>query len=118
MAKKSERQMLREQSIREELQEILAMFDALGRSYDTIADKSGITESFVRFDGFDANDVLEHEYLRLLRQMDSISRRDRAINSHSPRLRGYRLMMQAWRNSRDKENLTKEDVLRIIHPTG
>jgi len=117
MARKSQRQMARERFIRDEVREIFAMFRALGRSYDALPDKSGIDEllaGFVRFDGFDGNN--ESEHLHIAHQLASISRDIQAFDSHGQRLRGYQMMVRAWNSARDKENLTKEDILRIIRP--
>jgi uncharacterized protein YfbU (UPF0304 family) len=57
---KSQRQIRRDRLVYEEVQEIFAMFRALQCSYDAIADKTGIVESLVHFDGFDANNEGEH----------------------------------------------------------
>jgi len=88
MAKKSQRQAARDEAIRNEVREIFAMFRALRRSYDALADKSGITEHAIAFDGFDANKDDEHEYLRIARGMELSSRDIQAFNSHMPRLAG------------------------------
>ena len=90
------------------------MFLALRRAYDALPDKSGIDESQIEFGGFDANDDREHEFLQVGYRLACVNRNIRVFDSHFQRLRGYEMMLQAWRNSRDKENLTKEDVLRII----
>jgi uncharacterized protein YfbU (UPF0304 family) len=113
MARKSERNMLRDKFINNEVREIFAMFRALRRSYDAIPDKSGIEDWRITFDGFDANNDTEQEYLRIGRELGVLTRDIRVFNSHMPRLPGYEMMLQEWRNSRDKENLTKEDILRI-----
>ena len=113
MARKSQRQMAREKWVKDEVREILAMFRALRRAYDALPDKSGIAEHLITFDGFDANDDREHEYLQAAREI-TILRGPEVPNSHMPRLQGYQMMMQAWRNSHDRENLSKEDILRII----
>jgi uncharacterized protein YfbU (UPF0304 family) len=115
MARTSQRQMARERLVTDEAREMFAMFCALRRSYDALPDKSGIDESQITFDGFDANDDEEYEYLQVAHRLASISRDIQAFDSHFPRLRGYRMMMQAWRGSRDRENLTKEDIIRIIN---
>jgi uncharacterized protein YfbU (UPF0304 family) len=115
MARKSKRQTLRDRVITEEVREIFAMCRALRRSYDALPDTSGIDKSIITFDGFDANDEHEHEYLRVARQLATVGHDIEVFNSHMPRLRGYEMMVQAWRRSKDKENLSKEDILRIIN---
>jgi uncharacterized protein YfbU (UPF0304 family) len=111
MGKKSQRQMDRERWIREEVREILAMFRTLKRSYEELPDKTGIDENLITFDGFDGNN--EHEHLQAGQQIAGCTRGLDVHDSHMPRLRGYQMMLQAWKSTRDKENLTKEDLLRI-----
>ncbi len=101
--------------VEQELKEILAMFRALRRAYDALPDKSGIEESDITLDGFDANDDLEHEYLKVGHRLALVNRDIQVFDSHFPMLRGYQMMLGAWRNSRDRENLTKEDILRIMN---
>ena len=67
MAKKSRRQTLREQSTKDEVLEIFAMFQALQRSYAALPDKSGIDESQITFEGFDGNN--EDEHLRVAHEL-------------------------------------------------
>jgi uncharacterized protein YfbU (UPF0304 family) len=112
MARRSNRQMEREKWVKDEVRGILAMFRALRRAYEVLSDKSGIDESLVTFDGFDGNN--EDEHLRAAREVSIATREPEIPNSHMPRLRGYQMMMEAWRSSHDKENLTKADILRII----
>jgi uncharacterized protein YfbU (UPF0304 family) len=114
MAKKSQLQIVREKYIREEVLEFFEMFRVLRQSYDDLPDKSGIDENLITFDGFDANDPNENLYLQAAREIAMYSRDFDVFDSHMPRLRGYQRMLQAWRESSNKENLTKEDILRII----
>ena len=112
MANKSKRQTLHEQSVRDEVLEIYEMFQALNRSYAALPDKSGIEESQITFAGFDGNN--EDEHLRVAHKLALCHRDIQAFNSHIPVLAGYRMMLQTWRLSQDKENLTKKEILRII----
>ena len=112
MGGKSKRQTDREKWAVEEVREILSMFRSLQRSYKGLPDKSGIDERLITFDGFDGNN--ESEHLRAAHQIAIATRGPDAPNSHMPRLRGYQMMLQAWKSSRDKESLTKEDIIRII----
>lgn len=112
MGRKSKRQMDGEKRIRDEVLEILAMFRALQRSYEGLPDKSGIEKYLIEFDGFDGNN--EPEHLRAAQEIAACTRGLDVFDSHMPRLRGYQMMLQKWKSSRDKENLTKEDILRII----
>jgi uncharacterized protein YfbU (UPF0304 family) len=112
MARKSRLQMARESLARDEVVEIIAMFRALGRSYDALPDKSGIAESLIRFDGFDAHN--EADYLTAAEMIAGGSRDINVYDSHMPRLRGYQMMLEGWRSSHDRDNLTKTDILRIL----
>jgi len=112
MRRKSQRQMNRDRLIKDEVQEILAMYRALQDSYDRLSDKGGINAELITFDGFDGNN--EDEYLRAAREIAVATRGAGVPNSHMPRIRGYQLMLQRWRSSHNKEDLTKEDILRIV----
>ena len=87
MARKSQRQMARAKWVKDDVREIYAMFHALRTAYDALPDKSGIDESFITFDGFDANN--EDEYLEAARELAAASREIQAFNSHMPRVSGY-----------------------------
>ena len=89
-----------------EVYEIQRMFRVLERCYEQLPDKSGINSHWLKYEGFDANDPYE---FRLLQYADH-------RNSHWPMLATYRRMLSKWQSSRDRENLTKEDILRIIDP--
>lgn len=67
MRRKSQRQMNHDRLIKDEVQEILAMFRALQDSYDRLSDKGGINAELITFDGFDGNN--EDEYLRAAREI-------------------------------------------------
>lgn len=104
MAQKSKMQQLREQQARKEVAEVKAMFAAMKRSYDGLADKSGVENPELIFDGFDANDDYESHHARIA-----------GMNSHMPRLSDYMKMIERWGQSADKLNLTKQDLIRIGH---
>jgi uncharacterized protein YfbU (UPF0304 family) len=86
------------------IREIRTMFRALEASYDRLEDKSGIDQVLIRFDGFDAHDRYESRFLPYVNWMDS----------HMQRLPYYKRLLQHWRESRDKENLSKGDIVRIV----
>ena len=88
------------------LDNILKMFHVLKTCYDRLPDRSGIAPEDIRFNGFDANDPYESKFN--LYSGDG--------NSHMKRLPWYRLMLDRWRASADKENLTHEDIVRITAP--
>jgi uncharacterized protein YfbU (UPF0304 family) len=99
-----------------EVMDILDMHRALERAYDALEDKAGIEEYGVRFSGFDGNNETDQfGYLRHLRETGrwtEFKLRDDG-NSHMPTLGRYRAMLAVWRTTRDKHELTKDDVSRI-----
>lgn len=104
MAKPSKTEQFREQQARKEVAEVRAMFAAMQRCYDALADKSGVENPELIFDGFDSNDDYEWHHARIA-----------GMNSHMPRLNDFMTMVQRWNNSADKEKLTKQDLVRISH---
>jgi uncharacterized protein YfbU (UPF0304 family) len=113
MAKKSASNQMRDDSIRKEIREIFDMFDVLERCYDELPDKIGITESFVRFDGFDAQRKPDEDYYRVGLEMTTGSRGRQVFASHMPRVQGYLGMVSRWKTSKNQNKLTKEDIIRI-----
>ncbi len=100
-----------------EVIEILDMFSFIKRTYDELADKSGIEEFRVRFAGFDGNYETRqlgyaHHFLERGDRFKEIDRRA-DLNSHCPVLEPYRHMLAEWNKSKDKYHLTKDDLLRI-----
>lgn len=91
---------------RELLNNLLEMFRVLKVCYDRLPDKGGITPDCVRFDGFDGNDPYESKF-------NCYSGR---MNSHGARMPWYKLLLERWQSSADKENLTREDIERITAP--
>jgi uncharacterized protein YfbU (UPF0304 family) len=114
MAKKSSSRQFYENSIRDEINEIRQMFAVLKRCFDGLADKSGIEEDRLRFDGFDA--LNESDYYNVAHDIARISN-EPTIDSHSRRLGWYQLLVKRWRDSADKQNLTKKDLIRITAPS-
>ena len=101
MARKpSKAEQLREQRARQEVAEIREMFAAMQGCYDALTDKSGVQNPELIFDGFDGNNERHHAKIA-------------GMNSHMPRLNGYMMMVQRWRESADRQNLTKRDLIRI-----
>jgi len=102
-----------------EVLEILNMFDKLNLTYQALPDKSDIEELQIQFLGFWGNG--ESKYLNYLRFC--VERQEKYVwliqndryDSHVPILGRYRNMLKEWKNSNNKYNLTKDDVLRIIN---
>jgi|SRR5216683_2620984 len=109
--------------ISHEVHDILTMFEQLARVYKGLKDKAGISKDSLAFAGFDGNDPLEIKYMvytrRLLdkkqrmRYATSVTRADDGGNSHTPRLQQYREMVRKWQASANRNELTKEDIIRI-----
>jgi uncharacterized protein len=101
-----------------EVLDILSMHRALKFGYDALKDKSGIEESRVTFVGFDGNnETTLMGYTRWFCDSDGgrfkeLNRGD-DFNSHDPMLANYRAMLTEWEKSKDKNRLTKDDIIRI-----
>jgi uncharacterized protein YfbU (UPF0304 family) len=80
------------------------MFAALRSSYDRFEDKRGINKSLISFDGFNRESPIEAKFCRFF---------DR-IASPIDRLPYYQRLLEAWKRSKDRQNLTREDLLRIL----
>lgn len=105
-----------------EVLDILDMFRAIKRSYNKLEDKSGISEYKIHFCGFDGNDRTELKYLsysrffctsREIKFKELTKEKNFSFNSHMPKLNMYRSMLTEWKNSKNKGDLTKKDLLRI-----
>jgi uncharacterized protein YfbU (UPF0304 family) len=109
----------RREQVREEVLEILDMFVRFTEAYESLRDKAGIKDCWIKFDGFDGN--TEHEHKLALweiaggcpyRNLGDISDRD---SRSSNTLRRYRHMVEVWKGSRKPSSLTKEDLVRITN---
>lgn len=114
MAKVTPLQLARRDAIWKQIKEILAMFESLGQAYERFGEKAGVSREDVQFDGFDARDEQEAEYLRAGQDMTRGNREPVVFDSHMPRLAGYLAMLERWRSCRDANNLTLEDLKRIV----
>jgi uncharacterized protein YfbU (UPF0304 family) len=103
----------------EEVINILDMFDNLKRCFDALPPKSGIEEGRVKFPGFDGNhETKQMAYARYFcdgrtPRFTDLPRANN-FNSHMQSLPRYRSMLHEWERSTDKNNLTKDDILRIV----
>ena len=98
--------------------EVLAMFSVLKDSYDKLDDKSGIKEGLITFVGFSGNDETDHMayaeyYCREGSFAELFNLPDFSFNSHFPMLDRYKRQIDAWTQSAQKYELTREDILRI-----
>ncbi len=96
----------------QEVLDILTMFQVLRQSFECLADKSGIEEGAVRFDGFDGNnETKQMGYTRYYCTLppDGRFKGDvdvKNLNSHSYRLLRYRAMLAEY--NRIKEERPKD----------
>ena len=109
-----------------EVVKILDMHRALKRSYEALADKSGIKEYGIKFAGFDGNnETAQMAYARYFCKQDGgkFTELDRGddFNSHSPELDVYRCMLEVWEKTGKSHELTREQILKIlaarVHPS-
>jgi len=98
---------------------ILDMFATMKRTVEMIDDKTGIDIYLTQFSGFDGNnEPTERAYANFFCHEQSSPRFTELdfpadLNSHSPTIDAYRRMLIEWENSKDKYELTKEDIIRI-----
>src|SRR4051812_18058480 len=83
--------------------EIRQMFSAFEGSYEQLEDKCGINKDDLRFRGFDANDPYESRF-----------NGGSGLNSHGTMMPYYKRLLEAWKHSPDRANLTKDDLHRIL----
>jgi uncharacterized protein YfbU (UPF0304 family) len=101
-----------------EVLDVLDMHWALQISYEALEDNGGIDENRLRFHGFDGNDETGHmAYAKHLVEDEQkfSGLQIKGFNSHCPTLDRYRSMLTEWENSSEKYELTKGDIIRIIH---
>lgn len=100
-----------------EVLNILDMFSVVKRTYEELVDKAGIDDWTVSFSGFDGNnESLQFGYTYFLVKKQGKFHwviQDNQFNSHAPVLDSYRRMVEAWRESKNQYELTKDDIIRI-----
>ena len=105
----------------QEVIDILSMYRSLTYSYQKLEDKSGIEESDIRFPGFDGNnETNQYSYtnyfiIELDRFKELTGGSEYAdFNSHCPMLDLYRRMLSKWKNLKDRNNLTEDEIISIV----
>lgn len=98
--------------------DVMTMFDAMQVAYDRLEDRSGIDAHRVLFYGFDGNDESSHmRFARFYCEREQAFQHLRTgadrFNSHMPTVELYRPMVAAWKQSDEKTQLTKDDLIRI-----
>lgn len=105
-----------------EVRDVLNMYVALNIAYDQMEDKSGIDPHSILFPGFDGNGESSHlayaSFLRASNLWQTVFRASRSddLNSHCPELQRYQIMLDRYNQSADLNQLTRDDVLRIVAP--
>jgi uncharacterized protein YfbU (UPF0304 family) len=95
------------------------MYFAIQRSYDALDDKTGIEEGRTKFPGFDGNH--ETAYMGYARFVVEKEGRFRFLmpysedfNSHTPMLDQYRRMIDVWKLTKNRYELTRDDIIAIL----
>lgn len=104
-----------------EVLEILDMYRALTFSYQHLDNKSEIDETEIRFRGFDGNnETSQYSYTQYfivdLGRFDELTygAKYSNFNSHCPMLDRYHRMVAVWKQCRDKFNLSKDEIRKIL----
>ena len=100
---------------------ILEMHRMLKYGFDRLENKTDIDAHAINFAGFDGNnETKQMAYARFVcakgtGRYEELDTGD-DFNSHSPTLPRYRSMLERWRASADKYQLSKDDIVRIVAP--
>ena len=105
--------------------DVLAMHDALQRSFERLADKAGLSESDVAFHGFSGNEETHllafAQYIRDSGQWDWMLK-GKDLDSHFPTEWRYKAMLEKWKPiepiERKAARLSKEDIKEILEEPG
>lgn len=107
----------------EEVTEVLRLYRALRQGFARLsdADKKGIDEEKLKFEGWDLNDPVEGRFIgyvdhlaKLNQFKGSNNQENDEGNSHSENREWYRRMVKARKQSADPAELTRDDILRIL----
>jgi uncharacterized protein len=101
------------------VREVMNMYDALQRSYDALDDKQGIEEERTKFPGFDSDYELEHlGYARFVVEREGrfsyLKLHSQDFNSHTPMLDQYRRMIDSWKLTANRYELTRDDITAML----
>ena len=107
----------------EEVIEILNMYRAITFSYQNSDDKEGISESDIRFEGFDLND--QYEGKRVIYARYFINNLNRFVelkyekayadcNSHWCKMSDYRRMLNIWKELNKEMTLSNAEIKRLV----
>lgn len=104
--------------------DVLDMYRDLKFSYGALPDKTGIDEYDVTFRGFDGNNETEYySFIGFLKEQGRWSEtlENCGMNSHSPTVDRYRVMIPIWKNIRKQYNpigqhhdLTADEIKQVL----
>jgi len=98
-----------------EVTDILNMYRKLGDAYRRLPEATGIDPKDITFIGFDGSgeEAEQYMYASFLKSEGRFHESE-IVDSHFPRLTTYREMLREWKASSNPDELTKEDILRVI----
>lgn len=105
-----------------EILDILSMYRAINDSYEQLNDKSKVSESKVKFHGFDGNNeshkmAYVYYFIEELGRFKEISERSNGYyNSHSPMTNKYERMLKVWRatDTGDSYTMSLDQLLTLV----
>ncbi|SRR6266540_352616 len=97
----------------------MAMYDALQRSYKSLADKKSIEARKVKFPGFDGNNETElMSYAQFVVEREErftyLETGDDGFNSHTEMSERYRAMLAVWHSIEEPYDLSSDQMARIL----
>lgn len=103
----------------EEVIEILKMHSSLRFSFDRLADKGGVSEGDLKFQGFSGNEenrlmVYAEFVAERGSRFENIRPANGDYNSHLPFLPTYQRMLAVWRAFDQNALLSKEQILAVM----
>ena len=108
-----------------EVIDILSMYRAVTFSERKLDKNDRIDHRFLKFRGFDGNEESQlmayaEYFVQNLRRFTELKYgSDRAdFNSHMPMLDEYRAMLEEWKKCTDINELSREEILRILDAQG
>jgi uncharacterized protein len=102
-----------------EVKDILTMFSVLNGNFERLGNAKEIDKNKITFKGFGGNDEgKQFEYVAYLVKKgfyNDILNEENDYNSHFPMLTSYRRMLDEWNNSDNRNQLSKDDIIRIVN---
>ena len=97
--------------------DILQIYELIGDAYSRLSDTSGISDTQVKFPGFDGNN--ESEFMGFVDALEKDGRYVHVIqagnrNSHSAKVHVYERMIAKWESFGKPMPLTKEQLIEIL----